>query len=674
MKNHLKNESGVTMIILVLMIIVILIISTVGIYTGIDAYKSMRVQTFIAQMQTVKEKINIVQDEYKAWDEYNGTNIDSFISTYNSYTDEDGITRPNKITSILPVTHPDRMAFEEALKEETTITGEDKVLANYFYFTSEDLEKVLGLKNLTINVIINFHTGTFLEKDGVEITTLFGKDAKTYTLEAAINLINRGYFYSDTYLDETDEEVTSAAKISKVSLTVNSVDETHVKLKLNSIVEVISIEIRKENETAYDAIPNFTVTNTIIDFDISPNYVGKYVFKVTGTGVSIESEPFEIVKVNTPKTYNEMKSIVISDTGVAQEISKDSNEWYSYSTADKKWANAMLPDGSMYVWVPRFAYKLYDDRVDIIFLRDKTEFGFGSSQNVTDLGYTVHPAFKKSADNKYTNGEYNNELTGIWISKFDNMVEIYNKGGATDSLLPSYLFRSYAGRNLQESQHISFIDAMKGIRLMEVNLNLYGFETTGRTTGMSNLKPDYTYDDEHNGIDTHLMKNSEYGALLYLTHSQYGIGIISLNFVQDNITGGQSGITNNLQSSTTGNVYGVYDLANNYPDFVSCGTQAYLRQNSFFGVSGVADSNQYINVYPDNIENARIYGDCMVDSRIFGFFTSQVIRQEYFNNTKGILFRGGKTEFDYIATSFEETADVSTNCGIRPVILVEEGI
>ena len=59
MKNHFKNESGVTMIILVLMIIVILIISTVGIYTGIDAYRSMRVQTFIAQMQTVKDKINI---------------------------------------------------------------------------------------------------------------------------------------------------------------------------------------------------------------------------------------------------------------------------------------------------------------------------------------------------------------------------------------------------------------------------------------------------------------------------------------------------------------------------------------------------------------------------------------------------------------------------------------
>ena len=71
----MRNERGVTMIALIIMIILILLMVGTGVFTGIDAYKTMEAQTFIAQMKIVREKIYVIREEYKSWDRYNGENI-----------------------------------------------------------------------------------------------------------------------------------------------------------------------------------------------------------------------------------------------------------------------------------------------------------------------------------------------------------------------------------------------------------------------------------------------------------------------------------------------------------------------------------------------------------------------------------------------------------------------
>ena len=58
-------------------------------------------------------------------------------------------------------------------------------------------------------------------------------------------------------------------------------------------------------------------------------------------------------------------------------------EWYNYE--NNKWANVMLKDGSMFVWVPRYTYKIENEAIDI-----KWSLGI---EDDTQHGYLRHPAF-----------------------------------------------------------------------------------------------------------------------------------------------------------------------------------------------------------------------------------------------------------------------------------------
>ena len=94
------------------------------------------------------------------------------------------------------------------------------------------------------------------------------------------------------------------------------------------------------------------------------------------------------------------------------------------------------------------------------------------------------------------------------------------------------------------------------------------------------LKDDGTYTTDKNNIDTHLMKNSEWGAVAYLSKSQYGKNTEEIWINNDrNYTTGcaansvSQGVndgclntyesTNGVKASTTGNIYGIYDMSGN---------------------------------------------------------------------------------------------------------------
>ena len=84
----------------------------------------------------------------------------------------------------------------------------------------------------------------------------------------------------------------------------------------------------------------------------------------------------------------------------------------------------MTQDGSMWVWIPRFAYKIQWDReeqtgkIEVVFLQGTTNYN-KEGKDVTKLGYIVHPAFQDGTENQFANGEWDKEITGIWVSKFE---------------------------------------------------------------------------------------------------------------------------------------------------------------------------------------------------------------------------------------------------------------
>lgn len=92
------------------------------------------------------------------------------------------------------------------------------------------------------------------------------------------------------------------------------------------------------------------------------------------------------------------------------------SEWYDYESGN--WANAQLSDGTKYVWIPRFTYKIENGEISIKWSDNK--------EDDTSNGYLRHPAFYfgeylggDTSDNRNfveRNGT-RNEITGFWLQK-----------------------------------------------------------------------------------------------------------------------------------------------------------------------------------------------------------------------------------------------------------------
>ena len=194
--------------------------------------------------------------------------------------------------------------------------------------------------------------------------------------------------------------------------------------------------------------------------------------------------------------------------------SADSSNWYNYD--EKKWANAQTEDGSMWVWVPRFAYKVNNNYFDIVFLIGTTDYYYDEHNKLTKAvretkdympdttnEYTVHPAFTDEKSIGYKNGGWEKELTGIWVSKFEagvagenNTVASVNAEG-TNLKYPVFMgtVPSYNYINIGNAYTLSQ-------KLASGSNNIYGLSSD---------------------TDSHMIKNSEWGAAAYLGQSKYGL-------------------------------------------------------------------------------------------------------------------------------------------------------
>ena len=122
-------------------------------------------------------------------------------------------------------------------------------------------------------------------------------------------------------------------------------------------------------------------------------------------------------KVNSPKITTGMIPIKWKNNNWVV-CSQDDAEWYNYDDK-KEWANVMLSDGtykadtvavgqpvaesdlgSMYVWIPRYAYKIAEEKnIEVTFLKGNTNEGVDGATYTTDQSTDttqtaiVHPAF-----------------------------------------------------------------------------------------------------------------------------------------------------------------------------------------------------------------------------------------------------------------------------------------
>ena len=269
--------------------------------------------------------------------------------------------------------------------------------------------------------------------------------------------------------------------------------------------------------------------------------------------------------VNAPKMLTGMTKISFilpSEEGATKgEVVKDGeegfdkNNWYDYK--EGKWANAMTEDGSMWVWIPRFAYKIEGEEVKVVFLINDTDKYYdekgieqtaerakkGETVNTKGDKYYVHPAFTDERELDFENGGWDKELTGIWVAKFEAGYASGNNSAEVKASNVNYSQSNAWVGAAETNKTDSNGDGGETDTARNWLDGIYGAETTAIkyptfqpiTYSMNYININDSYNiskaltDSGNiyGLnsattDSHLMKNSEWGAVAYLGWSKYG--------------------------------------------------------------------------------------------------------------------------------------------------------
>ena len=520
MKRKMNNQKGVTLISLVITIIVLLILAGIGITSGVQTIKSSKQTKFTTELKIMQVEANELYDAYK-----NDKEIEVNGTKY----------KGEEIKNIgKNITEADGKANEVFTQEASGITDS----TGYKYY-NEEIIKGLGIDGVENEYFVNVEKRSVVAVIGVEF------DEKVcYTVEQLPDgLYNVEYNEEEK---EVDFELASQTE-SPIKGNITVFDITSTKA-----INKWKVRYRIKGREEWTQTEEFEGT----EIDISVEELGTYEVQVYH-GEELESAIKEI----------EVKPIEITTDWIA--TTKTDSEWYRYTDVSKgdnkkvqvnaprlkgnmtpikyigeeqegsKWANVATSDGSMFVWIPRYAYKITKGyhtnqagTIEVAFIDTNNRFLNGESGTIiTDpskVTYTngvqnewlVHPVFTASAEN----GGGFGEIAGLWVGKFEAT-------GTKDAVTVK------AGEN--------------SLKSMDINSQY----KAGKNA---------TFGEKQN-LNSHMAKSSEWGATVYLAHSKYGINGQKVERQSSGyITGGNSKKSEiyktNKKQSTTHNAYGVYDM------------------------------------------------------------------------------------------------------------------
>ena len=499
--------------------------------------------------------------------------------------------------------------------DEQKAEGNGITLSNAFPMSDEDGKQLSGSNN-----VFDFQVLASTKGESIAYEVIGQKDDSS-TLPENVTKI-----YLTTLSGSEESEVVTTVKDGVVT-TYDELSDTQIKEQTGKTLyqEVIPL-----NQTGYQK--NFrlrmwlseeanTTTNGSWDYN-NKTFTIRINVVANGEG-TIENKP------NAPELMDGMIPVTYNGTNWVK--ADTSSEWYNYD--NQEWANAVTvteenratymsaPSGTvipmadintMWVWIPRYSYTIGNTygvqgyggsspsqstpgAIDIKFVNKGTK-ETGTAQ------YTGSEASNWRTPDGFTFGE--EELSGFWYAKFETGGTLTNTCVNELCNISNVLIKPDVF--ILEQQTISSFFYMARSMQMNGN-NPYGFTNT---TG-----------------DAHMSKNSEWGAVAYLSQSKYGkygnpnyTGTNKEIYINDSFlyTGRSSGLTFSnggnsngtylyhdsknlsdgsgavgLGASTTGNITGIYDMNGGSPEFVMG------NYNNVLGASGFSSlpETKYYDLY-----------------------------------------------------------------------------
>lgn len=524
--------------------------------------------------------------------------------------------------------------------------------------------EVANEKEITQIAVLSARTEGEINKVNLEKELNIKPGIGKYTIEEVVDGIVVIFNGGGTYLVDDNGEVIEYTMIYPEP----TPEESSIENLLTMLYGVIEIEFLGGTEYETTSIPNEPILKDGM----------KAVYWVDNEGN---------VNANNPQS-NINPVFENSDTF-------NKSNWYEYieQTAindgkTSRWANAVTQDGSYYVWIPRYAYRIiyfdseesknaykegtlkeedaleagnivgYSDARGIVDSEGKRPKNVTSTTeiSVNEKYFRTHPVF----DGNTNKGGWDSKLTGIWVMKYEASRDDANETEVGVGIIPKSV------------------------------PNVKSWGNTNISMMFSYARDAYNKNGKLNTIlNSHIMKNNEWGAIAYLADSKYGRNgtEISLNQCSNYITGagrglnqeenseltGTSSFFNEMYqwanvtdiqkyngvigqlSSTTGNIYGVYDITGGTYEYVmgfyqddngnirtgttsvDCGFNGYLSDETQKedGIEFPISEKKYYQLYQKTSSNGNDLGDAIYE-------TPRWYSDNYkFVNSSNIVFRRG---------------------------------
>lgn len=476
----LTNEKGVTLQALIITIVLLLILTSIGATAGTSALEYSKYSKLKTELQLLQTKVNELNEN-------NDSSKGQDLNNVNNAQKE--ILEKEEVKSIIYKGKEDK---------------KDEVKNGFKFFSVSEIKSDFDLSGIERSYWINVDYRYVVSCEGFKY-----KNVTYYMIDQMDDgMYNVEYHNKNKNPDKSEQAYEVTTKVEgdecKVVVTITNyggyVNNWQVKYKLNTEEEwhiSNNLEFVVEKSGTYNIKvvhgDEIDLGQQNIDVDAVVDYK-----KQDGSwnGVS-----------NSPKIMTGMIPVYFDDNNNTVELTENSKDeewkkWFSYD--NKKWANAITKNSEgqitgYWVWIPRYEYKISGTQIDVKFIR--------TSKKQVDKNYDhIHPAFEdgseKGKNNHYMNGEWRDEIPGFWVAKFQagfagGNNDVTKVQSSTGKDFPVFLGRTYA------YNMIKIGDAYELSRNLTDSNNIYGLDG--------------------NETDSHMSKNSEWGAVAYLTQSSYGL-------------------------------------------------------------------------------------------------------------------------------------------------------